>query len=76
MALRSPLRVQDIDLTDFELFVQGHAHDAWRLLRAEAPVHWNSGTELFPGFWSVTNTPTWSPSRGIRRPTVRSAASR
>jgi hypothetical protein len=54
MALRAPLRVQDIDLTDLELFVQGHAHDAWRLLRAEAPVHWNSGTALFPGFWSVT----------------------
>jgi cholest-4-en-3-one 26-monooxygenase len=75
MALRAPLRVQDIDLTDLELFVQGHAHDAWRLLRAEAPVHWNPGTTLFPGFWSVTtyadvvtvsrDTTTYSSRRGI-----------
>ena len=54
MALLSPLRVQDVDLSDFELFVQGKAHDVWRLLRAEAPVHWNAGNDLFPGFWSVT----------------------
>ena len=75
MALRSPLRVQDIDLSDFELFVQGKAHEIWRLLRAEAPVHWNAGNELFPGFWSVTqyadvltvsrDTTTYSSSRGI-----------
>jgi cytochrome P450 len=75
MALRSPLRVQDIDLSDFELFVQGKAHELWRLLRAEAPVHWNAGNELFPGFWSVTqyadvltvsrDTTTYSSSRGI-----------
>jgi hypothetical protein len=54
MARLSPLRVQDIDLADFEIFVQGKAHDAWRLLRAEAPVHWNAGNDVFPGFWSVT----------------------
>ena len=75
MALRSPLRVQDIDLSDFELFVQGKAHEIWRLLRAEAPVHWNAGNELFPGFWSVTqyadvltvsrDTTTYTSSRGI-----------
>ncbi len=75
MAPRAPLRVQDIDLTDFELFVQGKAHDAWRLLRAEAPVHWNAGTAVFPGFWSVTtyadvlavsrDTTTYSSQRGI-----------
>ena len=75
MASLTPLRVQDIDLTDFELFVQGKAHDAWRLLRAEAPVHWNTGTTLFPGFWSVTkyadvltvsrDTTTYSSRRGI-----------
>jgi cytochrome P450 len=75
MAPRAPLRVQDIDLTDFELFVQGQAHEAWRLLRVEAPVHWNAGTALFPGFWSVTtyadvltvsrDTTTYSSQRGI-----------
>jgi cytochrome P450 len=75
MTWHAPLRLQDIDLTDFELFVQGKAHDAWRLLRAEAPVHWNPGTALFPGFWSVTtyadvvtvsrDTTTYSSRRGI-----------
>ena len=75
MAPLAPLRVQDIDLTDFDLFVQGKAHDIWRLLRAEAPVHWNAGTALFPGFWSVTtyadvlavsrDTTTYSSQRGI-----------
>jgi cytochrome P450 len=75
MAPLAPLRVQDIDLTDFELFIQGKAHDVWRLLRAEAPVHWNAGTDLFPGFWSVTkyadvlavsrDTTTYSSQRGI-----------
>jgi len=75
MALFAPLRVQDIDLSDFELFVQGKAHDVWRLLRAEAPVHWNAGNDLFPGFWSVTkyadviavsrDTTTYSSRRGI-----------
>ena len=75
MELRSPLRVQDIDLSDFELFVQGKAHEVWRFLRAEAPVHWNAGNELFPGFWSVTqyadviavsrDTTTYSSLRGV-----------
>jgi hypothetical protein len=74
MARLSPLRVQDIDLADFEIFVQGKAHDAWRLLRAEAPVHWNAGNDVFPGFWSVTKYADGSPSRGIRRRTVRDAA--
>jgi len=75
MAMHVPLRVQDVDLTDFELFVQGQAHEVWRLLRAEAPVHWNAGTEKFPGFWSVTHyadvlavsrdTATYSSRRGV-----------
>ena len=75
MAQHSPLRVQDIDLSDFEIFVQGKAHEIWRLLRAEAPVHWNAGNDKFPGFWSVTqyadvvavsrDTTTYSSLRGV-----------
>ena len=48
MAMHAPLRVQDVNLTDVELFVQGQAHEVWRLLRAEAPVHWNPGTDALP----------------------------
>ena len=75
MAMHAPLRVQDVNLADVERFVQGQAHEVWRLLRAEAPVHWNAGTEKFPGFWSVTHyadvlavsrdTTTYSSRRGI-----------
>ena len=75
MAMRVPLRLQDVDLADVALFVQGQAHEVWRLLRAEAPVHWNPGTDDFPGFWSVTHyadvvavsrdTTTYSSRRGV-----------
>ena len=47
-------RVPGVDLTDLDLFVRGRAHDAWRRLRAEAPVSWNDGGSWFPGFWSIT----------------------
>jgi cytochrome P450 len=67
--------VPDVDLADFALFVQGPPHEVWRLLRAEAPVHWNPGTDAFPGFWSVTHyadvvavsrdTTTYSSRRGV-----------
>src|SRR5262249_3514640 len=75
MALLSPLRVQDVDLSDFELFVQGKAHDVWRLLRAEAPVHGMGGSVFSPGLGSAKNaavvtavagdTTPYSPLRGV-----------
>lgn len=75
MASSPSLQLQDVNLSDLEVFVQGKAHDAWRLLRAEAPVFWNVGGELFPGYWSVTkyadllavsrDPGTFSSSRGI-----------
>ena len=54
MVSLAPSHINDIDLTDLDLFAQGRAHDAFRRLRAEAPVYWNAGTDEFPGFWSVT----------------------
>ena len=44
----------DINLNDPMLFLEGRAHEAFRRLRKEAPVHWNPGTETTNGFWSVT----------------------
>jgi cytochrome P450 len=44
----------NVDLTDTGIFVGGHAHHAWRRLRAHQPVAWNPGTAWFPGFWSIT----------------------
>ena len=43
-----------INLGDPTLFEQNEAHEAFRILRQEAPVHWNPGTEHVNGFWSVT----------------------
>ncbi|MCA1645955.1 MAG: cytochrome P450 [Chloroflexi bacterium] len=43
-----------IDLNDLDLFERGEAHEAWRVLRQQSPVHWNQGTDDFRGFWSLT----------------------
>src|SRR5689334_1282887 len=48
------MNLADIDLNDLDLFASGDLHDVWRLLRAEAPVHWTNGTAAYPGFWSLT----------------------
>jgi len=43
-----------INLADVTLFESEQAHEAFRILRAEAPVHWNPGTPRQNGFWSLT----------------------
>ncbi len=51
------LSLDDIDLTDLELFADGPPQAAYQLLRDRAPVHWNRPTEHTPdgeGFWSLT----------------------
>ncbi len=44
----------DVDLADAELFERNEVHDVFRMLRREAPVHWNPANELLKGFWNVT----------------------
>jgi cytochrome P450 len=47
------LTADQIDLTDVDMFLRGEQYDAFRVLRNEAPVHWNErswGT----GFWNIT----------------------
>ena len=68
------MKLSDIDLNNLELFVRGEQYEAWRTLRAEAPVFWQ---ERVPGlgFWSVTryddalkvyhDPDTYSSERGI-----------
>jgi cytochrome P450 len=49
--------VDDIDLTDLRVFAGGPPHEAYQMLRDEAPVHWNSPRTHTPGgegFWSLT----------------------
>ncbi|MGC1399508.1 cytochrome P450 [Candidatus Binatus sp.] len=47
------MKLEQIDLTDLDFFQSGDRFEAWRIMRAEAPVYWhhkNSGE----GFWSLT----------------------
>jgi cytochrome P450 len=42
-----------INFLDLDMFERGEVHEAFRLLRREAPVHWNEGTDELKGFWSL-----------------------
>jgi cytochrome P450 len=50
-------RLEDLDLTDPNLYLKGDPHAAWKLLREQAPVFWHQkgarGTRG-QGFWAVT----------------------
>src|SRR5258706_7403057 len=50
-------RLEDVDLTDPNLYLKGDPHAAWKLLREQAPVFWHErgarGT-LGRGVWAVT----------------------
>jgi cholest-4-en-3-one 26-monooxygenase len=43
----------DIDIYDPDIYVRGVPHDAFRVLRHEAPVHFHPEPDG-PGFWAVT----------------------
>jgi cytochrome P450 len=45
--------VDEINLLDLGIFERGEAHEAFHVLRREAPVHWNPGNEDLKGFWSL-----------------------
>ncbi|MFI5296609.1 MAG: cytochrome P450 [Polyangiales bacterium] len=47
------MRLADIDLFDPDTFVHGVPHDAFRTLRAEAPVYFHKEPSG-PGFWVIT----------------------
>ena len=51
---------QEINLTSLSLFAEGRAHDAWRRLRAEAPVAWNAGRTGSPASGRSPSTPTFA----------------
>jgi cytochrome P450 len=53
------LRPGDIDLSDPKTFLQGVPHEYFRVLREQAPVHWQDECELpvflpGPGYWALT----------------------
>ena len=47
------MRLADIDLYDPGVYERGVPHDAFRVLRTEAPVRWNQEPNG-RGFWTVT----------------------
>ncbi|MEX2228599.1 MAG: cytochrome P450 [Dehalococcoidia bacterium] len=77
-------QTHDINLHDVNLFLNDEFHDAFRILRREAPVHWNPGTARANGFWSLTkyedilfvsrNPETFISSKGIAGPGERHPA--
>jgi cytochrome P450 len=49
--------IEDVELTDAELWVDGPPHETFKQMRSGCPIHWTESFELFPeepGFWSVT----------------------
>jgi cytochrome P450 len=49
--------IRSVELTDDELWQDGPPHELFKRMRAECPIHWTEGFELFPeepGFWSVS----------------------
>ncbi len=47
------MNLSDVDLTDLDLFQKGTPHEAFKLLRAEAPVYFHEESDG-PGFWAIT----------------------
>src|SRR5687767_8769499 len=52
--MASSVTPSEINLVDADLFARSAPHDLWRILRQQAPVHWNEGAANFPRFWSIT----------------------
>jgi len=47
------MKLEQIDLTDLDFFRDGDRFEAWRIMRAEAPVYWHE-KKPGEGFWSLT----------------------
>ncbi len=47
------MQLEQIDLTDLDFFRDGDRFEAWRIMRAEAPVYWHE-RKPGEGFWSLT----------------------
>src|ERR1051326_563911 len=48
------MRLDDIDLSNPDSFVAGWPHEAFALLRREAPIYWHPGRNGSSGFWVVS----------------------
>ncbi len=48
------MKLEEIDLTDLDFFMNGDPYAAFRALRAEAPVYWHE-RKPGQGFWAVSS---------------------
>ena len=72
---REPL--EEIQVTERELWQDGPPHELFKRLRAECPVHWTERITEYPeeaGYWSVTRPTTCTRSAATGRPTRPSSA--
>ena len=54
MTLDTELRLDTIDLFNDDLFEQGLAQEAFRILRRDDPIHWTPPTDDVVGVWNFT----------------------
>jgi cholest-4-en-3-one 26-monooxygenase len=57
MASTDTTRIEDVLVTERELWQDGPPHELFKRMRGECPVHWTSKITEYPdedGFWSVT----------------------
>jgi cytochrome P450 len=57
MASTDTTRIEDVLVTERELWQDGPPHELFKRMRSECPVHWTAKISEYPeedGFWSVT----------------------
>ncbi len=53
--MRSGTSLEEIDIVSNRVYGEhGYPHDAWTLLRREAPIYWYDRPDAQPPFWAVT----------------------
>jgi cholest-4-en-3-one 26-monooxygenase len=48
-----PMTLADINMGDEIMFEEGRSHEAFKLLRREAPISWTEGNEQIKGWWNL-----------------------
>jgi methyl-branched lipid omega-hydroxylase len=54
MSALTEVGLEDVDLNDPNLFVDGPPHELFSRMRTKSPVLWNRPTDRNDGFWSIT----------------------
>src|SRR5688572_3389632 len=57
MSTREEIPLEEVRVTDKELWADGPPLDQFKRMRSQCPVHWSTGMSEWPeepGFWSIT----------------------